>query len=81
MSPQVVLLRCEFERCYATRRLPQSLTIPTEAPSRILIVGNAGSGKSFLARQGHQRLFDGFTGRRLRFENREQVNAFIAGLV
>jgi len=80
-------------------------------------VGNAGSGKSFLARalvarfalpvidldlifwldgiygaayeertndisrRGHQRLFDGFTGRRLRFENREQINSFIASFV
>ena len=31
-----------------------------------------------ISRQGHQRLFDLFTGTRRRFESRDQVNAFLA---
>lgn len=34
-----------------------------------------------ISREGHQRLFDRFAGRRLRYENREQVNSFIASVV
>jgi shikimate kinase len=31
-----------------------------------------------ISRQGHQTLFDGFSGPKLRFESREQVDAFLA---
>jgi adenylate kinase family enzyme len=33
-----------------------------------------------ISRQGHQRLFDRFTGTRLKFESRAEVNAFIASV-
>jgi hypothetical protein len=33
-----------------------------------------------ISRQGHQRLFDGFVGSRMRFDSRAEVNSFLAAL-